>query len=709
MSIAALLLVFSFVPCVVAQNQQAHLALIGKSFGDSVVLRWGVSSYPAWKSANSAGFIIERFDLANLKKPGSGYERLTPTPLKPLSLEEWKTHFGKDDTLAATAAQALYGKSITTSKDEFGTIYELYTQQQTLHGFAHLVADISPKVADGLALRFADTKFSKGKSYIYRVFTLAKSQDMSFDTAYVRVNTSGLEKTGSIETLTAKEDELKITLSWDRNEHENMFSGYWIERSMNGGKSFERVNKTIFTGVRNTDDSANIRRDKFDYTLHLKANYQPVQYRVRGVTAFGELSPEGNTITAMGRDRTPPLQPLIERPQLVSSASGDAWKIQWNMPGTEGDLRGFYIMNSPSDEEGFEKVSSLLPPTAREYTDTKKYQTQFSANSAEASRAKGRYYAVVAIDTAGNERMSVSMYATPPDSIPPSTPQALKGSIDSNGIVRLSWQANSEKDLKGYRVFFTNQLGQEWIQLTQKITKETSYTDTLELNTLTEEIYYRINALDENYNHSEFSQVLKLNKPDIVPPVAPQISNVVVTDSSVHLRYSPSPSRDVVKHFLRRRETGTEAWIDIKNLSAEQTTVFDNTTLKNTLYEYAIIAQDDAGLLSPLSNVVTARMYDSGVRSGVSAVQAVYDSSLSRIVLKWVSPSVKEYEVYIYKSIALVTGASEPMLLRSVDSTIAEFVDETIEKGKTYSYSIKIVTPDGGESAMIRSEQVAVR
>ena len=40
------------------------------------------------------------------------------------------------------------------------------------------------------------------------------------------------------------------------------------------------------------------------------------------------------------------------------------------------------------------------------------------------------------------------------DETPPAVPVKLTGKIDSTGIVRLEWKANTKKDLGGYHVLF---------------------------------------------------------------------------------------------------------------------------------------------------------------------------------------------------------------------------------------------------------------
>lgn len=666
-----------------------NVRLIARSYGDSVVLRWGTTGHTSWKIAGNAGYIIERYEYGSQGKITKTV--LTPMPLKPLTVDEWKARYRPEDTLAGAAVQALYGKAIPTSEDPFGSIYEIYLQQRSMHGIALLLADIAPRLADGLGLRFVDRTVDPKKTYRYRIYSLANDPNYPIDTADVALSTSQREPLKSVTTLTAEEGEQVVVLKWNRLEHLEPFSGYYLERSTDGGRSFSRINRMPFAPLQKDDSSRLSDRpnvDMTEYKVRLDANYQPVQYRVVGVDPFGEVSPNSNVITAMGRDRTPPSAPQILPLTIVD---GRSMKVSWRMDTLEGDLKGFIIGKSEGPDGEFEEISGLLGRDAREYTDL------------DVRDLPQHYYAIVALDTAGNRVSSVPLLGIFPDSIPPATPRGLAGTVDSNGVVRLRWNANPESDLKGYRVFYANQDDHEYQQLTTDLSEDTTFTDTLTLQTLSEEIYYKITALDQNYNHSLFTATLTLKKPDVVAPFPPMVSNIIPAERSITIEWAASMTDDVIEHTLYRRVEEESTWKPLANVKDRSVHSFtDSTAQPGTLYEYSLDASDDVGLRSERSNVVSAQVVGASVRSGVQGLVGEFDKAGKRVVIRWNS-AVEGAEYYLYKSI----GNAEPTLYRSV-ANVKEFVDTEVFPGNTYRYAVKVVGSDGKESMLTSTEKIIV-
>ncbi len=672
-------------------DSNPSLAATGRFFGDSIVLRWGATSYPAWQAASRGGFVIERTDPRRAKN-GEEWELLTPTPIMPLTIEEWKRSYRPEDTLAGAAVQTLYGGTVTTESDPFGSIYETYLQQQNLVGFAMLLADVAPRLADGLGLRFVDRTIEPGLPYIYRVRSLADDPTNPIGEAIAVVATDTVIDVPSIMTLSAVEQEKSVRLRWLRDEHPVPFSGYFIEESFDGGASFSRRKEIPFIPA-NNPEIADIDEGSFDtvsYEIKLAENYRPVVYRVVGLDPFGETSPESVEVTAMGRDRTPPT-PVAIMPITVEP---DAFRLQWGHATQQSDdLAGYIVGRSPNAEGPFAAITDLLPATTTSYLD-ERVDTLLPS-----------YYVVGAVDTTGNFRNSVAVYGILPDSIAPETPQAVGGTIDSNGIVTLHWAPAQDADIRGYRVFFANQADHEFQQLTEGTYSDTLWQDTLTLTTLTEEIFFRVTAYDQNFNHAPFSEILTLKKPDIIAPVAPVITDVEPSEQSITIRWYRSPSGDALAQTIYRRAAGSDVWQELYQSDDQRKADYTDTLVeRGRRYEYALRTVDDDGNLSDLSNVVTTRTIDDGLRPGIDRVTALFDSTASRVAITWEAASERTGRVELYRSV----NDGRAGLLGSFDVADGRASDHQIIPGATYQYRLRIVSDDGGESGLIESNSVTL-
>lgn len=233
------------------QPFKANIQLSAKVYGDSIVLRWAPDAPGAWTTANQFGYAIERTEVpATGTFDPASYQRLNSTPIKPWPLDKWAAIAGKtsENSMAAIAAQALYGKSFTSTGTSFVQMADEYANRWS---FALLAADMNPPTATALGLRFVDKTAIKGSVYIYRVLCLADSSVYKIEPGYFVVNTADVIQIPQPLISKATEMENAIQLEWDRAYHEKAFSAYWIERSDDKGKTFKRLTKVPFLNPQN--------------------------------------------------------------------------------------------------------------------------------------------------------------------------------------------------------------------------------------------------------------------------------------------------------------------------------------------------------------------------------------------------------------------------------------------------------------------------
>ncbi len=643
--------------------------------GDSVILRWAPETPGAWLEANKSGYVIFRAPLdENGAFDPATFQRITPDPIKPWPLERWASIAGErsSDNFARIAAQALYGKNFSTVNGFIAKADEFVTR----YSFAMLAGDLSPQTAHALGLRYTDRNIEKGKSYLYRIVHNAENSGYKIHPGVVVVHTSNPEPLPVAIIDHVNERENLIEIYWNRQIHNPHFSAYYIERSEDNGKSFRRLNTTPYVHAVSENIPKSV--DYFVYADSVNANYRPFQYRIVGVTPFGETSPPSAAVSAIGRDRTPPMQPQNVKTKHIG---GTSIRISWDYPESR-EIQGFLIGRGNNPSKTFSPLTDKpLSAKTREFIDT------------GADPMASNYYIVAAIDTAGNASVSLAQYAMIIDSIPPAAPVGLVGQIDSTGLVTISWKRGSEPDLDGYLVFFANSPDHEFSQLTHEPLRDTVFQDTITLKTLTKKIYYRVVARDYNANHSGFSQILELERPDVVPPSAAVMDHYKITEKGIELHWIPSSSEDLSHTVLYRLEEKKQ-WREVATfrVSDNRNTFTDTTALiPGQVYRYSLISFDEAGLQSRRSVPISIRWIDLKSKLPVENIFAKADPSQKKIVVEWNYPVKGEYRFIVYRA---VNGSSFNSY-RSIQGNLTSFSDSDVKSGNTYEYSVGVVFKDG--------------
>jgi fibronectin type 3 domain-containing protein len=662
----------------------ATIAVIARAYQDSVILRWAPSTPHGWRIGNRLGYIVER------RQAGGQTVRLTLEPKVPWPIERLADalNANPDNSYLGLAVYALAGDTTLMGlADSLGidTVGVNAEKNTTLYGYALFSADNDPLVAEAVGLRFVDKNVKAGARYTYQV-SLSEKRHYRIDPGEVTVEVRATAPGPAPPNFIAQGLDGSIDLRWE-GLSERDYSGYQVYRSDDGGKTFSKLNKTPIVIV--TPAEANVPRIArfLDTTI---TNYKVYKYQIRGVDAFGELGRPGEA-EAFGRDLTPPSRPTVKNPEQIGSTR---IRLSWEMAESSPDLAGFAISRSAFIDSNYHHLTEKpLAPTAQEYVDE------------EATEAEP-YYIIAALDTARNESWSFPVYGMLIDTLPPSIPTGLTGTIDRAGVVSLRWHRGPERNLLGYRVLRANAPDHEFSQLTGEVHADTAFADTVEVHTLTRNVYYRIAAVNRRYIHSELSPILSLRRPDVVSPEAPVFTDVFPTDSSVMLKWAPSASEDLKWHILYRRLAGEQKWIPMDTVSKSDRSYIDKSVQENTLYEYLVEAVDSTGLRSPAAVPVQARSYDTGVRPTVENLTARFEEKNKRIVLRWLyrARKLENYFFIVYRA-ARDAGLAK---YRSVESAQASFTDVDLVGSGVYEYAVQVVTENGSASPICDKVQVVV-
>ncbi len=661
-----------------------NIKLIARASTDSVVLRWAPATPGGWLIANSIGYRIEKLELAEgVEISNSLYKPLQQQPIFPMTLNDWKTYAGPDNKFSAIAAQALYGAAFNPNPLNAQGVSSLRNAADELtnrYSFALFAADNDPITANALGLRYVDKAVKPDARYLYRVYVAKLTPEMAFDTSYVMVQTSPVQRVEPPIGLAYRSGDRSIELSWGNNPNSN-FTGYYLWRSDDGGKTFLPKNSMpmVFTNGSETESTG-----KAFYIDTGTVNYKTYIYKIAGVTPFGELSMPVE-VRAMSRDLTPPPAPIVLKPKQIGPGK---IKLQWQMNNPTADFKGFMIAKSLSANGGFNFITTKPLP---------KHTKEFSDDLADTFEA---YYMVASVDTAGNLNYSAPVLASLVETPVPASPKNLNSKTDNEGRVTLSWQAVKNPNVIGYRILRANDPTHEFIPVTGYVIADTLYVDSISLNTLTRNIYYRVVAVNSRYQNSEPSAILKVRRPDKIPPAEAVFKDISVTDKSVTLKWHCSPSSDVAKQYLLRKVEGQSEWMTHDSLKPGIAEYVDINVKPKTTYYYTLVSVDSSGNKSKPSNPVYARPYDSGKREAVRQFVAVYNQTDRTTSLRWdySQPVSDSYWFVIYKS----TDGINFSELKALKSNTRTFVDSAPGKGKV-TYGVVVMTTDGGQSEMAKA------
>ena len=669
------------------QSDTCKIQLIKAVKNDSVQLRWAINSPSAWAQIKMNGFWVERASIsADSTASNAQFIRLTSNPSKPLNPLEWKVRF-RDQSKAAAMAQTLLFSETNSSNTQINP--ELITQkdqEQSMRlGFSLLVADQDFEVAKAMGLGYSDRLSEKNQQYLYRVYSAEKIEGFVVDTAYIYVETNQIDPIPQMRVPAVEIGDQKITLKW-RSNQKSGFTAYHIERSSSLNENFERLNDAPVIKLNTTDSNS-----EWVFYSDSVSNYQTFSYRIIGITPFGELSQPSAAIAVMARDLTPPSPAVILKTVEVEKQQ---MKIEWMLPETSSDLKNLKVGRSDANDGEYKFISSELSKTSISFIDK------------EPIGFRGAYYKVFAFDTAGNYSQSLPFYGMLTDSFPPAIPADLNGYIDTNSVVHLNWKRGIEPDLMGYRVYFANSPDHEFSVLTSYVSPDTTYNDSIQKRTLTKHIYYSIAAVDFNYNHSEKSPWVKIRRLDVIPPDAPIFKDVEVKDSSVVLKWFNSSSDDVARHKLLRRTSGTKEFLPLAEWEGypDSTQFIDRNVAPKTFYDYAMVAIDSSNLVSENSPLISVRTFDRGLRPEVNNFTVKYDPEKKLNIIEWNYDQKGDFSFLVYRSYQNF-GLSKYVKIEGAKNS---YSDSDLIGNGLYTYAIKAVYQDGGESPVSQTQSVTV-
>lgn len=653
---------------------QEGIYSIAKKRGNGIVFKLAIERSDAFVQFTQNGIQVER---ASVENGDTSAFSIVESDLKPAPREVWNQV--RDVRGAEDVIYLLFDQKEDAQPNGFFDKLEASQRLEGRHFFYMLLSSYDSRLSRRSGLEFEDQPGTG--VFVYRFTINGLPQDTSY-TGYTQINTAFLTEEFPTVAPEIIERDHRVDIVWNHSDFSNRFIGYHIERSLDG-ESFEQITEVPLI-YNSGNDLIDERAEGFmRYTDSLDANYKTHYYRVVGIDYFGESGTPSRSVKAIARDRTAPVN--VEK--LAARFTGSKIDIQWSYDNPPGDLEGFFVLKSTASATGpFQPLhTDPLSPETRSFSDT------------EIDVEATNFYAVFAVDTSGNYQTAPGVYALIQDTFPPARPVGLQADVDSNGVVTLTWDMPTEPDIRGYRVYRAVKESFDFIQITQRPILATQLSDTVNLKTLDEYVYYRVTALDMNYNHSDYSDPILVKKPDTVPPQAPVLTAVSVDGEGIFLQWKPSYSSDLAGYQIYASKNGNRELVNIVSKEINEYRLEPDSQSVNMVFE--VTAIDDDGLESSPSNakravltlepVLSAPVLEVGSAKGEVRISYAY------------SGEEKVRSVYIMRKLP----DSDFEIIRDYEVRNGDVYLSSGVPGKKYTYRILLLL-DNGEKTPFSNEVV---
>jgi uncharacterized protein len=687
--------------CAIAHAQDgADIYVKGIVHKGEVHLRWIPGNLSIFEKGNQFGYKVVRQIIARDGTPVSSTERQNSTTVlgefKALSEPEWDAVAASDDN-AGVAQAAIYAEDFSPAPigggDPFYEALNRNEQNQTRYGFGLFAADQSFMVAGYMGLALVDPGAASAEpngEYLYRVFLMEDSPTRPIGEASVIVNQS--VPPPSPTGLSAKTGVGQTLLSLPRGDLEEHYSSFNLERFDPKQDIWVKRNKSPLLFLSNDENSELM---LFNDTIEQPG--VPFLYRMIGNSPFGFSGPPSNEVEAIGQTPVLGIYPDIKK---LTEISGN-FELEWDFPvDKNGEILKFEIQRSSSAEGGFVAIGEQNT-NERTFTDP-------------APDPLVNYYKVVAIDKGNNLNPSVVKLGQLNDEQAPSTPVGLEASVDKAGLVTIKWTKNIEPDLKGYRVFYSNNPSGDFAQITGEVLPNTTFQHQLELKVLGKKVYFTVLATDFRENDSERATPVFVERPDVLPPTKPLLTKADPLPLGVMLAWIRSSSDDVDYHEVQRKKKLDIAWESLKKypIAVQDTMYLDSTTTGTSEYSYRVLAVDKGGLAAP-STMIDVKPTRTNLDSiaNIKVVSAV-DGAQKQAKLTWEYPEAdKVMEFHVYRSMdggephlySTLKVVPEELNLNPVTRrSIFIYKDKEISTSNMYRYRVLARFQDGNNSKLSR-------
>jgi hypothetical protein len=187
----------------------------------------------------------------------------------------------------------------------------------------------------------------------------------------------------------------------------------------------------------------------------------------------------------------------------------------------------------------------------------------------------------------------------------PSAPASVASSTSNAGI-SISWAANAEGNVAGYRVYRSDSANGGFSLLTTSLVTGLRYTDVLAPAGQTS--FYRVTAVDANGNESAFTATSAALSADVTPPAPPSNVFAAGDPNAIVINWSDNLETDIAGYNVYRSSSASGVFTKLNTDGLLTTPTYTDTTAPaGATSFYQVTAVDNSGNESSFTAVSATR------------------------------------------------------------------------------------------------------
>jgi len=489
--ILALIMSFSY-----ANSNTSVLSLFVQYNQEEIELKWFTPEY-------SSEYTYKIYKSEGNEKPKLIKE------VKPISLEQLeKGGYSKDYIFMVYP----YAK-VKNPKEKI----QVMQIEQRVKGFRLLKFMRDYAFAQNIGQYYKDLNVKKDKVYTYTVVAYKNKKEVYNRTILAHTYKKAKKYDFMWTKATPLNDE--IGLRWDTQD---AFAYYNVYRKLSNEKKFKKLNKNIIYISR---DFAT--RAKFLYKDTSIKIGEKATYYIRKVDMF---SKEGRPSSHFSAE----LKEKISKPQTIKDVfitnSDTKRVIRWSK---STESLGYNVYRSTIYQGNFRKINKEL------IKDEFYYDKNFQAG-------KNYYYYITVSNLKGESLPSTIKLAYASDTTPPAVPTNFKADVNKKGQIAFSWDKVKDTNLAGYRIYMSMDIdAEQWSLLNTDLIKTNSYDYNMSEKLSRFPYFYRVSAVDETFNESYPSKIIKVKLPDVTAPKQPFVKKFRAYTDEIVLEWEKVIAEDL--------------------------------------------------------------------------------------------------------------------------------------------------------------------